>query len=74
MDGAAASVESFNKALSKMDIANVKAIQRFLDLENLKPTILESGLSGQTDLLSIDVDGNDYWFWKDITYLNPRVV
>lgn len=74
MDGSEASVRAFNKAIKKIGIGKVKAVQQFLDLENLRSTILESGLPERIDLLSIDVDGNDYWFWEDITYLNPRIV
>lgn len=74
IDGSAASVHSFNRALREKNITKVKSVQKFLTLENLKLTILENGLTGQIDLLSIDVDGNDYWFWNDITYLTPRVV
>ncbi len=61
------SVESFG-------ITNVKGIHRFLNLENLEPTILGSGLPQEIDLLSIDVDGNDYWFWEGISCLSPRIV
>ena len=74
IDGARSSVKAFNKAMQKTGVANVKAIQQFLNLENLKSTILEGSLPEEIDLLSIDVDGNDYWFWKDISYLSPRVV
>lgn len=74
IDGSEVSVTAFNKALLKLGISSVKAIHQFLNLENLKKTILGSGLPKQIDLLSIDVDGNDYWFWKDIAYLKPRVV
>jgi len=28
----------------------------------------------QIDLLSIDIDGNDYWIWQAIRSINPRVV
>jgi len=74
IDGFGTSVKALNKAIQKTGIRNVKAIQRFLDLQNLRATILDSGLPEQIDLLSIDVDGNDYWFWKDMSYLDPRVV
>ena len=30
--------------------------------------------AGEIDLLSIDVDGNDYWLWKAISSISPRVV
>jgi hypothetical protein len=76
IDGFGPSVDSFNKAIQKLKLGidHVRAIQRFLDLKNLRSTLLESGLPEQIDLLSIDVDGNDYWFCEDISYLNPRVV
>jgi len=31
-------------------------------------------LHGEIDFLSIDIDGNDYWVWKAITCVSPRVV
>src|SRR5262249_1319080 len=36
--------------------------------------IAEHGFSGEVDLLSIDVDGVDYWLWKAIDGIRPRVV
>lgn len=32
------------------------------------------GHHGEIDLLSIDMDGNDYWVWKAISEIEPRVV
>lgn len=74
IDGSDQTVDSFNKSAKTLNINNVQAISRFLTLKNLKSVILDSGLPNEIDLLSIDVDGNDFWFWKDITYLSPRVV
>jgi len=33
-----------------------------------------NGFSGEVDLLSLDMDGVDYWVWKDIGCISPRVV
>ena len=32
------------------------------------------GFFGEIDLLSLDVDGMDYWIWKAIEAVTPRVV
>jgi hypothetical protein len=36
--------------------------------------IEEHGLAGEVDLVSIDLDGNDYWIWDALTVIQPRVV
>ncbi|SRR5665213_914498 len=36
--------------------------------------ILDSGLNGEIDLLSLDIDGNDYHVLRSITAVRPRVV
>lgn len=45
-----------------------------LSRENINSEIAQAGCSGEIDLLSIDVDGNDLHLWKALTALNPRVV
>jgi hypothetical protein len=42
--------------------------------ENINALIGRSGFSGEIDFLSVDIDGNDYWVWKAIDVVNPRVV
>lgn len=42
--------------------------------ENINQLIAESGITGEIDLLSIDIDGNDYWVWQAITVIQPRLV
>jgi hypothetical protein len=74
VDGSEVSVRYFNNAACFLGLHNVRAIHRFLSLDNLESTIIESHLSEDIDLLSIDVDGNDYWFWEGIGSLSPRVV
>ncbi|MFI5460035.1 MAG: S41 family peptidase, partial [Isosphaerales bacterium] len=42
--------------------------------ENINDLIAEHGFEGPVDLLSIDIDGNDYWIWEAIEIIRPRVV
>ena len=42
--------------------------------ENINDLITSNGLSGEVDVLSIDIDGNDYWIWDAIDTVSPRIV
>jgi hypothetical protein len=42
--------------------------------ENINTLVSEAGLKGEIGLLSVDVDGNDYWIWKALTVVQPEVV
>ena len=42
--------------------------------ENVNELIQEGGLKGEIGLLSIDIDGNDYWVWDAIETISPQVV
>ena len=42
--------------------------------ENVNELIEGAGYSGEIGLLSIDIDGNDYWVWDAITIIDPQVV
>jgi hypothetical protein len=42
--------------------------------ENINALIAQSGLTGEIDFLSVDIDYNDYWVWKAIDVVNPRLV
>ena len=48
--------------------------QEFITAENIEPLFQKYGVPPEFDLLSIDIDGNDYWVWKAITHFRPRVV
>lgn len=53
---------------------NLKVEQAFIDAENINSIIKRAGLSGDIGLLSVDIDGNDYWVWKAITSVMPDIV
>ena len=48
--------------------------QAFITAENINKLIEDGGLKGDIGLLSIDIDGNDYWVWKAIDIVSPQVV
>jgi hypothetical protein len=42
--------------------------------DNIEGLLAEAGVPEEFDLLSIDIDGNDYWVWQAIHRWRPRVV
>jgi hypothetical protein len=53
---------------------NLKAEYAFIDKDNINSLVKRNGISGDIGLLSIDIDGNDYWVWEAIDVVNPRIV
>jgi len=53
----------------------LEAINSFITSENINELILSSkNYQKDIGLLSIDIDGNDYWVWKNIECINPIIV
>lgn len=42
--------------------------------DNVNQIFQDNGFTGEIDLLSIDIDGNDYHVWNAVTCVSPRVV
>lgn len=53
---------------------NVKAECEFITTENVNVVFEKNGMTGKIGILSIDVDGNDYWIWKEISVVDPDLV
>jgi len=49
-------------------------VNAFIQRENINQLIESAGFAGGVDLMSIDIDGNDYWIWDALTVVEPRVV
>jgi hypothetical protein len=48
--------------------------RELVSAENVEPLLASAGVPREFDLLSIDIDGNDYWVWQAIRAFRPRVV
>lgn len=53
---------------------NLKVVHAFIDRNNINSLISSNALKGDIGLLSIDIDGNDYWVWDAIDVVSPRIV
>ena len=50
------------------------ARRAFVTRDNIDDLLKEAGFLGEVGLLSIDIDGNDYWVWEKLTAINPVIV
>lgn len=53
---------------------DLTAKSAFVTAENINGLISEAGFAGPLGLLSIDIDGNDYWVWDAINVVDPAIV
>lgn len=50
------------------------ALHAFVTAENINELLVGAGFEGDIGLLSVDIDGMDYWVWKSIGAIEPRIV
>ena len=53
---------------------SLKAVNSFITKDNINQLFVDNGFDGDIGLLSVDVDGNDYWIWGAIDVIQPRIV
>lgn len=53
---------------------SLTAISQFITKDNINGIITGAGISDDIGILSIDVDGNDYWIFEAIECISPRIV
>jgi hypothetical protein len=53
---------------------DLTAVAAFIDRDNINGLIGDNGFRGDLGILSIDIDGNDYWVWERINVANPTIV
>ncbi len=61
----------YNQQINEKELLLKEAM---ITAENVESIFNEMGVPREFDLLSIDIDGNDYYVWKAINQYKPRVV
>ncbi len=68
------SVDTARAGYERLGVIPPEMTHAWLTAENVNDLLRERGVVGEIDLLSIDIDGNDYWLWRAIDAIAPRVV
>jgi hypothetical protein len=73
IDGSMANVEAIwrSSVYWKYDL---RAVCAFITKDNINQLISNAGLVDDIGVLSVDIDGNDYWVWQAIECISPRIV
>jgi hypothetical protein len=75
IDGNDANGASINRRFASfVQSGKLTFLHRFVNRDSINEIIEKGNLSGEIDLLSIDIDGNDYWVWEALSQVQPRVV
>lgn len=73
MDGSKSNVEKIiNSEYFWKYTLLTKAV--FIDTDNINKHLSSSGFGKEIGILHIDLDGNDYWIWKEINVISPIIV
>jgi len=75
IDGSEANATAIrNRFSSFVQAGQLTFVRRFVERDSINDLIGQAHVSGEIDLLSIDIDGNDYWVWEAISVVQPRAV
>lgn len=73
IDGSKANINYIKEDLISRKF-DLKSKASFITAENINEVLSEANLPSEIGLLSIDIDGNDYWVWKAIKVIKPIIV
>lgn len=77
MDGNKKAIERgrfFYKKWGNKKVQNPTFLQDLITRENINDLITAGGLKGEIGMMSVDIDGNDYWVWEAIHVISPQIV
>ncbi len=73
MDGSKENIEYVKRDLIYL-MHDLEAVGVFITKENINDLISGRGFDEEVGILSIDIDGNDYWVWEAINCIRPYIV
>ena len=68
------SPERAKRLVARFGRHGVRAMRTWITVDNINQLVIDSELSGEIDLLSLDIDGNDFWVWRQLDACSPRMV
>lgn len=77
VDGDRTNVERGTRFFARSRLTYVYAprfVQSWVRRGNVDELLTSNGFSGEIDLLSVDLDGIDYWVWESIESITRRVI
>ncbi len=74
LDGSEKNISFIKEDLDVSYAHDLKSEAIFITAENINDILIRNNIQGDIGLLSIDVDGNDYWIWNAISVISPRIV
>ena len=75
IDGSPKNIGKICKGLPKtIASGQLKISESFITKDNINELISANITDAEIDLLSVDIDGNDYFVWDAITCISPRVL
>jgi hypothetical protein len=68
--------ERHNAALRGRYAGNsaIRTANTFLTVDNIELVFKENDVPIEFDILSIDIDGNDFWLWRALRSISPKLV
>jgi hypothetical protein len=73
IDGSDTNVASI-KSMPEHWRHDLTVLASFITRDNINDLFTGAGFAGDIGLLSIDIDGNDYWVWEAVEVVSPVIV
>lgn len=73
IDGSQANIESL-KSEQFYSFYDLKVDASFITKDNINDLLDKSGFAHDIGILSVDIDGNDFWIWSQIERFRPTIL